>query len=135
MPDKIIPSKIISLLELIRFDKPIGFTLLLWPCCFALAILPINQVEHLQWYVFFIIGSFPQMGQFGFFLIIVSSNDMFNALYSMILPCTNSPTLAIFFIASVACMLPITPATLPKTPAVAQSRIVPGGGAVLNKHR
>ena len=53
-----IPSKIKSLLYLIRFDKPIGFTLLMWPCWFGLAILPINQLNNLKWYFFFMLGSF-----------------------------------------------------------------------------
>ena len=58
MQAKSIPSKIKSLLVLIRFNKPIGFTLLVWPCWFALASLPINSLENLKWYFFFFIGAF-----------------------------------------------------------------------------
>jgi len=53
-----IPSKIISLLDLIRFKKPIGFALLMWPCWFALASLPINHFNNLKWYLLFLVGSF-----------------------------------------------------------------------------
>ena len=58
MQAKSIPSKIKSLLVLIRFNKPIGFTLLVWPCWFALASLPINSLKNLKWYFFFFIGAF-----------------------------------------------------------------------------
>ena len=58
MQAKSIPSKIQSLLDLIRFNKPIGFTLLVWPCWFALASLPINSLKNLKWYFFFFIGAF-----------------------------------------------------------------------------
>ena len=58
MQAKSIPSKIKSLLDLIRFNKPIGFTLLVWPCWFALASLPINSLKNLKWYFFFFIGAF-----------------------------------------------------------------------------
>ena len=53
-----IPSKIKSLLDLIRFDKPIGFALLVWPCWFSLASLSINPLNNLKWYFFFLVGSF-----------------------------------------------------------------------------
>ena len=53
-----IPSKIKSLLDLIRFDKPIGFALLVWPCWFSLASLPISPLNNLKWYFFFLVGSF-----------------------------------------------------------------------------
>ena len=58
MPTNSIPSKIKSLLDLIRFNKPIGFALLVWPCWFSLASLSINQLNNLKWYLFFLIGSF-----------------------------------------------------------------------------
>ena len=58
MSHKIIPSNFIPLLELIRFNKPIGFTLLMWPCWFALASLPINHIQYLKWYALFLFGSF-----------------------------------------------------------------------------
>ena len=50
MLDTPLPSKIKSLLDLIRFYKPIGFTLLMWPCWFGLASLPINQLNLLKWF-------------------------------------------------------------------------------------
>ena len=58
MPTNSIPSKIKSLLDLIRFDKPIGLALLVWPCWFSLASLPINPLNNLKWYFFFLVGSF-----------------------------------------------------------------------------
>ena len=58
MPPNSNPSKIKSLLDLIRFDKPIGFALLMWPCWFSLASLPINPLDNLKWYFFFLVGSF-----------------------------------------------------------------------------
>ena len=58
MLDTHLPSKIKSLLGLIRFDKPTGFTLLMWPCWFGLASLSINQLNLLKWYLFFLFGSF-----------------------------------------------------------------------------
>ena len=53
-----IQRKIKSLLDLIRFDKPIGFALLMWPCWFALASLPLPLFDNLKWYIFFLVGSF-----------------------------------------------------------------------------
>ena len=53
-----IPIKIKCLLDLIRINKPIGFLLLMWPCWFALAILPINPFLNLKWFFLFFIGSF-----------------------------------------------------------------------------
>jgi len=58
MLDINIPKKIVNLLELIRFNKPIGFMLLLWPCLFSLANISQNHFELLYWYIYFIIGSF-----------------------------------------------------------------------------
>ena len=58
MLDINIPKKIVNLLELIRFNKPIGFMLLLWPCLFSLANISQNQYELLSWYIYFIIGAF-----------------------------------------------------------------------------
>ena len=51
-------KKVKYLLELIRFNNPIGFGLLMWPCCFALASLSINQLDLINWYAYFLIGSF-----------------------------------------------------------------------------
>ena len=53
-----IPNKIKSFLDLIRFNKPIGVTLLLWPCYFALAILPNDPLNYVKWYIIFLLGSF-----------------------------------------------------------------------------
>lgn len=58
MLDRIVPKKLFYFLQLIRFEKPIGFMLLLWPCCFALAILPYNQLDLIKWYLLFLLGSF-----------------------------------------------------------------------------
>ena len=51
-------NKIKFFLELIRFDKPIGFMLLLWPCWFALASIKIDFLINLKWYIYFFIGAF-----------------------------------------------------------------------------
>ena len=58
MLDKIIPLKITYFLDLIRFFKPIGFMLLMWPCWFALALLPLKQSDLIFWYILFFIGAF-----------------------------------------------------------------------------
>ena len=58
MLDIIVPKKITYFLDLMRFDKPIGFMLLLWPCWFALAYVPLNPVELFHWYIYFMIGAF-----------------------------------------------------------------------------
>ena len=58
MLDIIVPKKIIYLLDLIRLNNPIGFLLLMWPCWFALASLPLNQIELINWYIYFVIGAF-----------------------------------------------------------------------------
>ena len=58
MLDRIVPKKILYLFDLIRFNKPIGFMLLLWPCWFALAIVSNNQIELIHLYVYFLIGAF-----------------------------------------------------------------------------
>ena len=58
MLDIIVPKKITYFFDLIRFDKPVGFMLLMWPCWFALAYMPLNQVELIPWYIYFAIGAF-----------------------------------------------------------------------------
>ena len=58
MLDKIIPLKLSHFLHLIRLSKPIGFMLLMWPCWFALAILPINFYILIKWYLLFFFGAF-----------------------------------------------------------------------------
>ena len=58
MLDKIIPKKITYFFDLIRLKRPIGFMLLMWPCWFALAIIPDHDLKYIIWYLFFFIGSF-----------------------------------------------------------------------------
>jgi 4-hydroxybenzoate polyprenyltransferase len=58
MLDKIIPVKLNYFLDLIRFSKPTGFMLLMWPCWFALAVLPLDLSELIWWFFLFFIGSF-----------------------------------------------------------------------------
>tara|TARA_B110000438_G_scaffold20293_1_gene18544 strand:- start:474 stop:1337 length:864 start_codon:yes stop_codon:yes gene_type:complete len=58
MLDKIVPLKITYFLDLIRFSKPIGFMLLLWPCWFALTFIPHNNLNIIKWYFLFFIGAF-----------------------------------------------------------------------------
>ena len=58
MLDKIVPLKIKYYFELIRFSKPTGFMLLMWPSWFALTLVPSNSINLIKWYIFFFIGSF-----------------------------------------------------------------------------
>ena len=58
MLDRFVPKNVVHLLELIRFNKPIGFMLLMWPCWFALAILPYSQQNLMHLYLFFAAGAF-----------------------------------------------------------------------------
>jgi 4-hydroxybenzoate polyprenyltransferase len=58
MLDKIIPIKLNYFFELIRFSRPIGFLLLMWPCWLALALLPLDSQNIIKWYLFFFIGAF-----------------------------------------------------------------------------
>ena len=58
MLKKFYSKKFKSLLDLIRFNKPIGFALLVWPCWFALSILENSILELLNWYLIFLIGGF-----------------------------------------------------------------------------
>ena len=58
MLDIIVPKKVLYFLDLIRFNQPIGFMLLTWPCWFGLASLSINQLTLLKWYILFLFGSF-----------------------------------------------------------------------------
>ncbi|PPR45056.1 MAG: 4-hydroxybenzoate octaprenyltransferase [Alphaproteobacteria bacterium MarineAlpha5_Bin11] len=50
-----LPEKLVSYLELIRFEKPIGFLLLMWPCWFSLAL---NGNFEIKLYIIFFIGAF-----------------------------------------------------------------------------
>ena len=58
MLDKKLSLKIYNYLDLIRFKKPIGFFLLMWPCWFALSLLPIYGLFLLKWYLLFFVGAF-----------------------------------------------------------------------------
>ena len=58
MLDKIFPLKLIYLLDLIRFSKPIGFMLLVWPCWFALTLVTLEYINLIKWYFLFFIGAF-----------------------------------------------------------------------------
>jgi len=55
----LLPYKIVKFFELIRFEKPIGFLLLMWPCWFALAQL---SIINFKWYLLFFLGSFFMRG-------------------------------------------------------------------------
>ena len=48
---RLLPEKIVSYLELIRFEKPTGFLLLVWPCWFCLAMLSITDIKFDQYTV------------------------------------------------------------------------------------
>ena len=52
---EVLPEKLVSYLELIRFEKPIGFLLLMWPCWFSLAL---NGNFEIKLYIIFFIGAF-----------------------------------------------------------------------------
>ena len=58
MLDRIIPVKIKYIFQLIRFSSPIGFMLLMWPCWFALALIPDSFENLFKWYVLFLVGAF-----------------------------------------------------------------------------
>ena len=58
MFNKIIPTKILNLFDLIRLNKPIGFMLLMWPSWFALAYIAISSLELIIWYIYFFVGAF-----------------------------------------------------------------------------
>tara|TARA_B100000029_G_scaffold81504_1_gene72482 strand:- start:265 stop:1128 length:864 start_codon:yes stop_codon:yes gene_type:complete len=58
MLDKFIPKKIFYFLDLIRFDKPIGFLLLMWPCWFGLAYSKKSFYDLFYLYFLFFLGSF-----------------------------------------------------------------------------
>ena len=58
MLDKYIPKKIVYFLDLIRFNKPIGFLLLMWPCWFGLAYSQKNFFDLFHLYLLFFFGSF-----------------------------------------------------------------------------
>ncbi len=58
MLDSIVLEKITNYLELIRFNKPIGFLLLMWPCWFGLSLLDLEIKILIYWLIIFLFGSF-----------------------------------------------------------------------------
>ena len=54
-PYSLLPEKIVLYLQLIRFESPIGFFLLAWPCWFTLAMFSITDIKL---YILFFLGSF-----------------------------------------------------------------------------
>ena len=58
MLDSIVLKKFTNYLELIRFNKPIGFLLLMWPCWFGLSIQKIEVENLIYWLLIFLLGSF-----------------------------------------------------------------------------
>ena len=57
MLNKIVSNKILLFFELIRFNKPIGFLLLMWPCWIGLAATEHQNYYYILYFYFFI-GSF-----------------------------------------------------------------------------
>ena len=58
MLDSLVLKKITNYLELIRFNKPIGFLLLMWPCWFGLSLLDLGIKNFTYWLIIFFLGSF-----------------------------------------------------------------------------
>ena len=58
MLDSIVFKKFTDYLNLIRFNKPIGFLLLMWPCWFGLSLLDLEINSLIFWLVLFLLGSF-----------------------------------------------------------------------------
>ncbi len=58
MLDSLVLKKITNYLELIRFNKPIGFMLLMWPCWFGLSLLNLEVKILTNWLLIFLLGSF-----------------------------------------------------------------------------
>jgi len=58
MLDSLVLKKFTNYLELIRFKKPIGFLLLMWPCWFGLSLLELEVKILLNWLILFLLGSF-----------------------------------------------------------------------------
>ncbi len=58
MLDTLVLKKFTNYLELIRFKKPIGFLLLMWPCWFGLLLLDLETKNLLNWLLIFFLGSF-----------------------------------------------------------------------------
>ena len=53
MLDSLVLKKFKDYLNLIRFDKPIGFLLLMWPCWFGLSILDLELNLLVFWFYIF----------------------------------------------------------------------------------
>ena len=58
MLDSLVSKKFINYLELIRFNRPIGFMLLMWPCWFGLSLLDLEIKILINWLIIFLLGSF-----------------------------------------------------------------------------
>ncbi len=58
MLDSLVFQKLTNYLQLIRFNKPIGFLLLMWPSWFALSLLEVEIISLFNWFIIFLIGSF-----------------------------------------------------------------------------
>ncbi|MAV63631.1 MAG: 4-hydroxybenzoate octaprenyltransferase [Candidatus Marinimicrobia bacterium] len=58
MLDSLVFKKFTNYLELIRFNRPIGFLLLMWPCWFGLSILELEIITLISWLLIFFLGSF-----------------------------------------------------------------------------
>jgi 4-hydroxybenzoate polyprenyltransferase len=50
--------KLKNYLMLVRFNKPIGSLLLMWPCWIALANINYDQINLIKWYLYFLLGAF-----------------------------------------------------------------------------
>ena len=55
---RLLPEKVVGYFELIRFEKPIGFLLLMWPCWFGLAYSNKSYNDLFYLYILFFLGSF-----------------------------------------------------------------------------
>ena len=55
----LLPYETVKFFNLIRFEKPIGFLLLMLPCWFALAQL---SIINFKWYLLFFLGAFFMRG-------------------------------------------------------------------------
>ncbi len=58
MLDSLVLKKFTNYLELIRFNRPIGFMLLMWPCWFGLSLLDLEIKILINWLIIFLLGSF-----------------------------------------------------------------------------
>ena len=58
MLDSLVLKKFTNYLELIRFKKPIGFLLLMWPCWFSLSLLDLEFKILTIWLLLFSLGAF-----------------------------------------------------------------------------